>query len=138
MLTCINFEGGKDKNGYGWQRGYGERKAHRVAYVKANGPVPEGLWVLHKCNNPSCINPEHLYAGTPKQNGEDRVAAGNSRNPTNTDVRGEKNPNAKLTQKDVEYIRSVYKWGMGPELGRQFGIHPIMINRIVRGEAWKC
>lgn len=136
QTLCNIYEGAKDKNGYGWQRKNGERKAHRAAWVERNGPIPDNLWVLHKCDNPSCVNPDHLFLGTAKDNNDDMRKKGRARYPGCSQP-GELNPNKKLTQEQVDYIRSVYKWGMGPQLAKQFGVIPIMINRIVRGEAWK-
>ena len=136
QTSCEIYTGAKDKNGYGWQRKNGERKAHRAAWVEAHGTIPDGLWVLHKCDNPSCINPEHLFLGTAKDNSEDMRRKGRQKYP-GFSLKGETNPNSKLTQAQVEYIRMVYKWGMGPALAREFKVHPFTINRIVRGEKWR-
>ena len=57
-----------------------QRKAHRVAYERANGPIPGGQIIRHLCGNPSCINADHLRAGTPKDNARDMVASGNQHN----------------------------------------------------------
>lgn len=135
QTSCENFLGAKDKDGYGYQRGLGERKAHRVAYVKAHGPIPNGLHVLHKCDNPSCVNPDHLFLGTPKDNMEDKHRKGRQKYP-GCSLPGEKNPKARLTLDQVKYIRATYQWGMGPKLAKMFGVGVIQINRIVRGEAW--
>lgn len=132
MKTCINFTGSKDKDGYGWQRGFGERKAHRVAYVQANGPVPDGLWVLHTCNNPSCINPDHLYAGTPKQNSEDRRQSGRDKGWKSYDQTGVNNANAKLDLMARANILSGYKRGNANMLAQIYNVHPETIRRIVR------
>lgn len=72
-------EGSRDKDGYGSFRkskSPGQRRgpvvrAHRFSWELHNGPIPKGLWILHKCDNPPCVNPEHLYAGTRQDNAND-------------------------------------------------------------------
>ncbi len=69
---CINFAGGKCH--FGYSHFYFNRHhqgAHRVAWQFANGPIPNGLWVLHRCDNPSCVNVEHLFLGTIQDNNQD-------------------------------------------------------------------
>lgn len=80
---CWIWGGQKDKDGYGRFRRIATdswNKAYRVSYQVFHGPIPEGLCVLHKCNVKPCINPAHLYAGTPMQNVHDSMAAGTHRN----------------------------------------------------------
>jgi len=86
-----------DKDGYG-QFLYGKR-AHRYSYEYYNGVIPAGVCVLHKCDNPSCVNPEHLFLGTNRDNINDMVNKGRS-------LSGIKNPAAKLTEDDVSNIRN--------------------------------
>jgi len=137
MLTsCDIFQGCKDKNGYGWQRALGERKAHRVAYAKANGPIPRGMLVCHRCDNPRCVNPDHLFLGTNQDNVDDMMQKGRYRFVGHSQ-KGEKNGNSRLTQEQVDDIRSRYKRGMGPLLAKEFGVGIFMINRIIRKDAWK-
>lgn len=75
--NCSVWTGGIDKGGYGQASGFfseiGERKAHRVSYVLAYGPIPEDLLVRHKCDNPPCIRPDHLELGTSMDNFRDMV-----------------------------------------------------------------
>jgi len=75
---CWIWQGGQSGNGYGqiyWPSS--DRKcesAHRVSWIAFNGPITDGLWVLHKCNNKLCVRPDHLYLGTPQDNVDDREA----------------------------------------------------------------
>ena len=74
---CLEFSGQRDKDGYGRiQIEDYPHGTHRVAFELAYGPVPEGLKVLHHCDNPPCCNPEHLFAGTTKNNTDDMRAKG--------------------------------------------------------------
>lgn len=74
--------GGDSETGYGrirvGGRGTKHEVAHRVSWELTNGPIPEGLWVLHHCDTPRCVRPDHLYLGTVQDNNADRVARGRS------------------------------------------------------------
>ena len=137
--SCEIFTGAKDRDGYGWQRGLGERKAHRVAYVKAYGPIPPGLCVCHKCDNPSCVNPEHLFLGTVAENNIDKKRKGRtSRTGNKQDNTGDKNPNVKLSRKDIEDIRSFPKsYGGNKILSEKYGVSSTHIYRIRKGLSWE-
>jgi hypothetical protein len=79
---CIEFTAGKDRNGYGQCQASRVAKdlkvtrAHQMAYVSAKGPIPKGMFVCHTCDNPSCINPDHLFVGTPQDNVDDMMRKG--------------------------------------------------------------
>ena len=96
-------------------------KAHRLSYELHYGPIPEGRVVMHKCNNPGCVNPAHLTVGTPKQNLQDASDDGLFRA-------------RKLTTEDVEDILWVCGLGANQsEVARQYGVHHSLVNGIVRG-----
>lgn len=76
---CREWIGARDKNGYGrFTPHFGQKQeaAHSFAYQLTVGPIPAGLWVLHHCDNPPCVEPSHLYAGTAVDNARDRKVRG--------------------------------------------------------------
>jgi len=74
---CWHWKGARNTDGYGnLRRNKKSCKAHRIAWEITNGPVPNGFYVLHKCDNPLCCNPNHLFLGTQKENVDDMTAKG--------------------------------------------------------------
>jgi hypothetical protein len=125
------------KNGYGYGRFANDLMAHRVSYSLANGSVPEGMHVLHHCDNRLCVNPQHLYAGTDKDNAHDKVQRGRCPK-VNPKVRGEGNGSAKLTETQVKEILSLHKSGLSNvSISHKYGVYQANIARIVNGELWK-
>lgn len=109
----------------------GKRKkvrAHREAWEKANGPIPEGLFVLHKCDNRACREITHLFLGTHQDNMDDCVAKGRI-------ARGETTRHFKLLEKDVREIRSSELSGL--ELAEKFGVAPSVISRVRTFKTWR-
>ena len=102
--------------------------ASRAAYAFFNGPIPNGLSVLHRCDQPFCMNPAHLFVGTQSDNIADAVAKG--RNP-----KGERHGMAQLTANDVLRIRASHL--SKPILAEIFGVHPGHIKSIRRGRVWR-
>jgi hypothetical protein len=134
---CILWTGAIDQKGYGnVSREPGKYdKAHRVAWELAKGPIPDGLFVCHDCpggDNPRCVNPEHLFLGTAKDNSEDMVDKGRS-------CYGEKHGQSKLTEDQVSEIISKYSSGKfsQSELAKMFNISQSSISFIIRGVNWK-
>jgi hypothetical protein len=107
--------------------------AHQYMYRLTKGSVPEGLVVRHTCDNPSCVNPEHLIVGTYKDNTQDAVARGRN-------AFAERSGTAKLTSVEVRAIRALYSCGCGftqTQLGKAFGVTQANISLIVRGDHWR-
>jgi len=80
---CWEWTAGKIPGGYGavWDNSIGRHQhAHRLAWELANGPIPDGMWVLHRCDNPPCCNPAHLWLGTQYENDKDRTRKQRCRN----------------------------------------------------------
>lgn len=128
---CWLWTGCMDHRGYGKVSSGVRRnhpvKAHRASYEEFVGPIPGGLWVLHKCDVRGCINPDHLFLGTPKDNSQDMMRKG--RGPI-----GEKQGRSKLTAADVLEIRaSNARVG---RLAKKFSVTHTTIIRTKRGECW--
>lgn len=137
VQECIPWRGSKDKDGYGKVRWNGKtRKAHRVAYEEEYGPIPSGMFVCHHCDNPSCVNPGHLFLGTAADNKRDSVIKGRHRW---TAKHGVSNPRAKLTRGQVLKIREDWANGVRPQsaIANRFGICGATVARIVSKKAWK-
>jgi hypothetical protein len=82
---CWEWAGARNSDGYGKSyAGSGYRMAHRVAWESSFGPIPDGLFVLHRCDNPPCVRPDHLFLGTNTDNVRDSVAKGRAANQRKT------------------------------------------------------
>lgn len=127
---CQVWVGPRQRNGYGlvWCRDR-QRLAHRVAFEAKHGAIPDGLCVLHRCDNPPCVNPDHLFLGTKLDNARDAMRKGRT-------LRGQDNGNAKLSASAVRQIRAVYAAGGGSQraLAAKFCVSQSQIGKIVRME----
>nr|WP_309504257.1 HNH endonuclease [uncultured Roseovarius sp.] len=124
--VCWTWNATKTEKGYGRFNGEG---AHRVAFKVVNGDIPEGLFVCHKCDNPECVNPAHLFLGTAADNNKDARDKGRSKY-----VSGEHHPNSKLTDDQVAAIRASN--GTGVSLARKYGVAQSTISEI-RSYRWR-
>lgn len=101
---CWIFLGAKTKQGYGRQSVFGKAwLAHRYAYAISKGAIPGGMQVLHKCDNPSCVKPWHLFLGTQQDNMDDMVRKGRHRG---SGLLGESHGRSKISKEDVIKIRN--------------------------------
>jgi hypothetical protein len=128
---CWEWQAGTRK-GYGVIRVDGhDVQAHRISWELHHGrPVPNGMLVLHECDNKKCVNPGHLFLGTHKENMDDRDTKGRQ-------VQGERVHSAKLTSSDVRYIRKVAHKFSCAELRKRFGIGQTTLREIIIGHTWK-
>lgn len=142
---CWNWTKSVDSSGYGQVKHLGKiLKAHRISYEVHVGKIPDGLCVLHKCDNPSCVNPNHLRVGTKLDNTRDMISKGRARFKEGTGaidpLRGEDNPGSVLTESQVAYIRRVYI-ARHPQFGqcalaRKFSVSQGTIHRVVYRKCW--
>lgn len=108
--------------------------AHRASYMVHHGPIPDGMVVRHTCDTPRCINPDHLVAGTPKDNVRDMWDRGRANpNPDLPHRRGEKANGAKLTE---ELVRQIRISGTGAGWARQLGVHEQTIREVRQRKTW--
>ncbi len=130
---CWHFIGYINEHGYGRVTYAGIRMyAHKMSYIAYRGPVPEGTKVLHSCDNPACINPEHLFLGSQQDNVDDMFAK-------NRDgVTGAKNRHAKLSENDVREIKDKLKAGVTQRsLADRFNVCRQTIGSIADGSNWR-
>jgi len=105
--------------------------SHRVSWELHSGPIPDGLWVLHKCDNPKCVNPEHLFLGTAQDNLGDMRMKGR-------DARGASHGVARFNDVSVREIRAAYATGVGIHaLSRRLACSPTTIFNIVHRLTWR-
>jgi hypothetical protein len=133
---CWNWTASLGTHGYG-QIGVGGAvvAAYRVAWELTHGPIPKGLCVCHRCDNPKCVNPSHLFIGTQTENLRDMRMKGRARNKPNF---GHRNGNARLRDEDVASIRKRYASGESLRtLGRDYGVWHTTIADIVSRRTWR-
>ena len=131
---CWEWRGARMPWGYGRLR-VGNKKcdyAHRVSYRLAFGGIPLGMFVCHRCDNPPCVNPQHLFVGTNLENRRDSVVKRRNRSPF--PLRGEANHAAKLTVAQVLEIRAAP--GRPADIAARYGINWRTVSRIRRREYW--
>jgi hypothetical protein len=132
---CWEWQAGKTSDGYGRMRANGHRVlAHRISYQLERGQIPKGLWCLHKCDNPGCVNPSHLFLGTHDDNMRDMVSKGRARVP-----RGSNHWYTTLTEDQVLLIRECLREKVMThrEIGVLFGVAKGVVQSIKIGRTWK-
>lgn len=144
---CWLWTGPKNRKGYGVVQvrlgggrgiGKGKRKnfaAHRVSYEMRNGAISDGVIVCHRCDNPACCNPNHLFAGTPRDNTNDMISKGRHSH-------GERHTSSVLSSDAVAEIRSAYLnrdgYFWGPEaLAIRFGVTVSTVRAVAQGKSWR-
>lgn len=131
---CWLWTGCKDKCGYG-KVGIGRRnsRCHRVSWELHYGKIPDGLQVLHRCDVPACVNPEHLFLGTPADNSSDKIAKGRDR------TKGSMNGTAKLSENlAVKIFNAVMSKEMTQaQAAKKYSLSDSCIWNLVNGRTWK-
>lgn len=145
---CWTWMGGKSGGGYGYftfsvtspRRGM---VAHRAAWILSNGEIDDRTLCCHKCDNPSCVNPAHIFLGTQLDNRRDCASKGRAANGDRNGARlnpetrrGENNGNAKLTVESVREIRTATGAPLN-DLATRFGVSCALVSRIRLGKAWR-
>lgn len=130
---CWNWKYTKS-HGYGTIREAGSKipiRAHRLSYEMRYGPIPKSLFVCHRCDNRSCVNPDHLFLGTSADNSADMARKGRS-------TRGSSHPIAKLTNEAVISIREIYANGAltQQQIADLYGVSQPLISGIVARRFW--
>ena len=133
-IGCWNWTGFKSRDGYGIvHTGNKLLKAHRVAYCEANHTTLaeiKNVVIRHSCDNRQCLNPAHLLPGSSADNTQDR-------HKRNRDAKGSTNGNSKLTESQVQIIRTQYENYGKKVLAAQYGVSVSLISQIVRKDIWK-
>jgi hypothetical protein len=128
---CLVWQRGRTRTGYGRLTADKKRiSAHRLAWELAHGPIPDGMCVCHRCDNPACVDADHLFLGTIADNVADMIAKGRAVYPP-----GERNGRAKLTELDVLAIRA----SSLPQraLADHYGVGKACIHKIKHGRIWR-
>ena len=127
---CWNWTGLKNELGYGRLNADGkDAKASRLAWVLHYGQIPKGIEVCHRCDNPSCVRPDHLFLGSHAANLKDAKRKGRIN-------RGSKVWTAKLDENDVRRIRQLYPARTQRSIATEYGVSTAEIYHIVHREKW--
>jgi hypothetical protein len=136
---CWNWTGAKDGAGYGmlslFGRGRAPAKSHRISWVMSHGEIPIGMEVCHKCDNPACVRPDHLFLGSHAQNMTDAKLKGRM----SVKSKGkpyENNNSAKLNAAQVEEIRGLNGGITQAAIGARYGVHRTTVSNILRNKNW--
>lgn len=129
---CWEYKGNCTLEGYGRILLDGKYNCvHRLSWVLHNGEIPSGVLVCHKCDNPRCFNPKHLFLGTTKDNTQDRVSKGRS-------AKGSTGGNSKLTEDQVRFILTKkFKYGDAIKLAKELNVNISTIAMIIKRKTWR-
>lgn len=135
--ACWIWIGPRDRDDYGITYITGRTwRAHRFIFTLVNGQIPDGKFVLHRCDNPPCVRPDHLFLGTAKTNAKDAASKGRMGT-----VHGSAHWSSLLTESDVRFIREKYQWRtpgrMAIDLARHFKVSLGAIWGVLRRTTWK-
>lgn len=135
---CWNWTGGTFGGRYGQFRvGARKVKAHRFAWVIAGNDIPLGMILCHRCDNPRCVRPDHLFLGTHADNAQDRDTKGRNARNNAPRLPGELNPAARLSRMQALTIRSRVSQGERRKvLASEFGVSVSTVNAIAQGRIW--
>lgn len=113
-------------------------RASRLAYHMTRGPIPDGMCVLHKCDNRRCVNPDHLWLGTMAENSQDAVRKGRWHQNTgpNKKIQGEKHGRAKLCELDAWLVKNI-EGVTHTDIAEWFDISITQVSRIRNGKRWR-
>jgi hypothetical protein len=130
--NCWLWTGAKNLMGYGqFSLNNRQQRAHRVAFVMGGGTIPDGGIICHKCDNPACVRPDHLFVGTAKSNVDDM------RQKSRGAVGDGATHNAKLSAEDAAEIRQRYADGETQSaLAKAFGVSPAAVSLLILGQTW--
>jgi hypothetical protein len=134
--SCWNWTGTKDVNGYGvYSIKHVLYRAHRASYFFKHGSIEWDKMCCHSCDNPSCVNPDHLFLGSPKDNTQDMMRKG--RWSIKSRASKDRHGMAKLSYSDVAAMSEARKNGsLVKDLAFKFGIHPTTASNILNGRHW--
>lgn len=137
---CWEWTGARQPTGYGHFGVNGRTVgAHRFSFELANGPIPAGVYICHSCDNPPCVNPAHLFIGSPTDNVGDMSAKGRARAPgPRRPSRGADRWSAKLSEADVIAIRASYAAGGISQraIAERYGVRQSSVSRALAGRRW--
>jgi HNH endonuclease len=148
--ACWEWTAARHPFGYGLLQIEGRSiGAHRVSYALHYGLVPDGIFVLHRCDNPACVRPDHLFLGTHADNMRDKTEKGRNNAPSGDRApvrlhpeivrRGDNHPQARLTWEEVRLIKTLYATGgyTHRALSDRFGVSRTSVTHIINGKTWK-
>lgn len=127
MTDCIEWNGHRNKAGYGKTNG---KLAHRIAFQRHTGIDPKGLLVCHHCDNPPCVNPDHLFLGTHQDNSDDKMRKNRFKKLT-----GERNGAAKMTDDIAQMV--INEPGTYVDVAKKFGVSMSSVRNAKLGIKWK-